>query len=97
MDGIEIIRNLCYSFVMKKVGQVTHYFGKIEVAIIKLSSPLKVGDRVKFDGHGTAFEQTVGSIQIEHESVEKAKKGDEVGMKVDKPAKEGTEVFFAEK
>lgn len=94
--GVEIPVNLCYALVMKKVGHVTHYFGKIGVAIVKLSSPLKIGDRVKFDGHGAAFEQSVSSMQIEHADVEKAKKGDEVGMKVDQPVKEDTEVFFAE-
>jgi len=32
-------------------------------------------------------------MQIEHEQVEKAKKGDEVAIKVDQPTKEGAEVY----
>lgn len=77
---------------MKKIGKVTHYYGNIDVAILKLTNSLKVGDRIKFEGHGVDFEQEVSSMQINHESVEKAKKGDDVGLKVDQPVKEGTEV-----
>ncbi|MFH1473249.1 MAG: translation elongation factor-like protein [bacterium] len=77
---------------MKKVGKVTHYYGKIDVAILKLTTSLKVGDRIKFKGHGADFEQDVSSMQINHESVEKAKKGDDVGLRVSEPVKEGTDV-----
>jgi putative protease len=77
---------------VKKIGKVTHYYGNIDVAILKLTNSLKVGDRIKFEGHGVDFEQEVSSMQINHESVEKAKKGDDVGLKVDQPVKEGTEV-----
>ena len=77
---------------MKKIGKVTHYYGNIDVAILKLTNSLKVGDRIKFEGHGVDFEQDVSSMQINHESVEKAKKGDDVGLKVNQPVKEGAEV-----
>ncbi len=80
---------------MKKVGTVTHYFGKIGVAILKLDEPLKVGDVLKFQGHGADFEQSVSSMQVDHAEVSEAKAGSQVGMKVDQPAKEGTEVFSA--
>ena len=79
---------------MKKVGKVTHYYGNIGVAILKLAAPLKVDDQIKFEGHGADFEQKVSSMQIKHESVEKAKKGAEAGLKVSQPVKEGTEVFL---
>ena len=81
---------------MKKVGTVTHYYGKLGVAIIKLSGTLKVGDRIKIE-NGVEFEQTVDSMQIEHEQVEKAKKGDIIGLKVPQKVKEGATVYFAEK
>ncbi len=80
---------------MKKVGTVTHYFGKIGVAILKLEAPLKVGDVLKFQGHGADFEQSVSSMQVDHAEVPEAKAGGQVGMKVDQPAKEGAEVFLA--
>ena len=80
---------------MKKVGTVTHYYGKIGVAIIKLSSTLKVGDRIKIE-NGAEFEQAVDSMQIEHAPVEEAKKGDVVGLKVGQKASEGATVYLAE-
>ena len=80
---------------MKKVGTVTHYYGKIGVAIVKLSGTLKVGDRIKFE-NGTELEQTADSIQIEHRQVEEAKKGDMVGLKVPQKVKEGATVYLAE-
>ncbi len=82
------------SYGMKKVGKVTHYYGKIGVAIIDLSGTLKVGDRIKFE-NGAEMEQTVDSMQIEHEQVESAKKGDMVGLKVDQKVHEGATVYLA--
>ena len=79
---------------MFKVGVVTHYFDKIGVAIVDLDGTLSVGDKVKFvRGDEDLFEQTVDSIQIEHEKKESAGKGDVVGLKVGQSVREGTEVF----
>lgn len=80
---------------MKKVGTVTHYYGKIGVAIVELSGPLKVGDQIKFE-NGTELEQTVDSMQIEHEQVEEAKKGDMIGLKVEQKVHEGATVYLVE-
>lgn len=77
---------------MKKVGKVTHYYDNIGVAIVELGGALKVGDKVKFEGHGADFEQEVTSMQVEHKQVEKASKGEVIGLKTDQPVKEGTEV-----
>ncbi|MCX6705367.1 MAG: translation elongation factor-like protein [Candidatus Woesebacteria bacterium] len=75
-----------------KVGKVTHYYDNLGVAIVKLETTLKVGDKVKFEGHGSDFEQDVDSIQIEHKQVEKASSGKVVGLKTKQKVKEGTEV-----
>ncbi len=75
---------------------VTHYYGKIGVAIIELSGTLKVGDQIKIEDKGKEFEQAVGSMQVEHQSVEKAKKGEVVGLKVDQEVSEGATVSMAE-
>ncbi len=77
---------------MAKIGKVSHYFDKIQVAALKLKGALKVGDTVKISGHGNEFTQVVSSMQVEHEVVQKAKKGDDVAIKVDQPVKEGDEV-----
>jgi len=80
-----------------KIGKVTHYFDKIGVAIVELNADLAVGDKIKFTRGGEdIFEQFVGSIQIEHEKRESAKKGEVIGLKTDKEVKEGAEIFKVE-
>ena len=77
-----------------KIGLVTHYYEKILVAIIELSSSLKVGDKIKFvRGGEDIFEQNVDSIQIEHKNIDEAKSGDIIGIKVNNEVKEGSEVY----
>ena len=76
-----------------KVGKVTHYFDKIGVAVVKLSKPLSVGDKIKIVGHDKEFTQTVASMQVEHEQLKKAKAKSEIGMKVDKPVRENNEIY----
>jgi putative protease len=78
----------------KKVGEIAHYFGKIMVAAIKVKAEIKVGDILHIKGHTTDFEQAVDSMQIEHLSVPKAKKGDDIGIKVKDHVREGDEVFL---
>jgi putative protease len=65
------------------IGMVEKYFGKIGVAAIRITSgEMKVGDKIHIKGHATDFEQTVDSMQVEHESVQKAGPGTDVGIKV---------------
>lgn len=78
----------------KEIGKITHYFGKISVGIIELADTLKVGDKIHFKGNSTDFEQEVSSIQIEHEDVPEAKKGDSVGIKVNQQVREGDMVYL---
>ncbi len=76
-----------------KVGTVTHFYDKIGVAVINVLSPLKVGDRIKISGHDKEFEQEITSMQVEHQNIQAAKKGNDVGMKMDQPVKDGDEVY----
>ena len=78
------------------VGKITHYFDKIGVAVVEVLAPIKVGDQIKISGHGNEFTQEVTSMQIEHQQVQEAQKGQTVGMKVDQPVKEGDEVYKVE-
>jgi len=73
----------------KIIGKVTHYYDHLSVAILELASGLKQGDKLHFVGHGRNFEQTVSSMQVEHQNVLSAQLGELVGMKVDQPVKEG--------
>ena len=66
----------------EEIGKVSDYFAKIGVAAIELTGSLSVGDTIHIKGHTTDFEQKVDSMQIEHQSVEKANPGDSIGIKV---------------
>ena len=78
----------------KEVGIVTHYFGKVSVGIVQLNAPLKVGDTIHIKGAHDDFTQTIDSMQIEHEVVESAKKGDLVGIKVIQQVHANDKVFI---
>lgn len=77
------------------LGKVIHYYDKIGVAVVKLSKAIKTGDNVKFVHGDKEFEQSVLSMQLEHEAIKAGKKGEEVAMKVDQEVKSGTEIFNA--
>lgn len=67
----------------RKVGVVTDYYSKIGVAAVHLTDgDLQVGDRVHLHGHTTDFTQTVESLQVEHQPVERAARGAEIALKV---------------
>jgi translation elongation factor EF-1alpha len=77
----------------QEVGKVIHYYGKASVAVVRLSESIGLGDAIKFKRGDQEAEMKVGSIQIDHQPVEKGKKGDEIAIKVDVPAKEGAVVY----
>lgn len=77
-----------------KIGEVFHYFGKIGVAAIRLTDgALAVGDTVQIQGPTTNLTQTIDSMQIEHASVSRAEKGQEVGVRVQEHVREKDLVF----
>ena len=78
----------------KKIGKITHFFPKISVAVVKLSAALKKGDKISIEGNDKAVEQKVGSMQVEHKAIEKAKKGDAIGLKVKDAVKENDVDFL---
>jgi len=80
----------------KKIGTITHFFDNISVGIIKLEGDIKIGDRVRFQGATTNFEQEITSMQYEHENIESAKKGQEVGVKTNEKVREGDGVYLLE-
>ena len=78
----------------KQIGKITHYFSKIGVGVLELEGSLKVGDTIVISAHQGDFEQLVDSMQVEHNQVTQAKKGDAVGLKVSEPVKEGDLVYL---
>lgn len=78
---------------MEEIGAVTHYFSRISVAVIELTDEISVGDKIQIMGSTTNFEQTVKSMQIEHEDVTKARSGQSIGLKVTERVREGDRVY----
>ena len=76
------------------VGQVMHYFGKAQVAAVKITEgQLNVGDTIHFVGHTSDFTQKVESMQIDRAPVETAGVGDEIGIEVIEHAREHDQVY----
>jgi len=78
----------------KEIGIVSTYFSHAEVAAIKLTGNLKVGDRIHIKGHTTDIEQLVDSMQIDRKEVKDAKKGDEIGIKINDRVRPNDKVFI---
>lgn len=70
-----------------EVGQITHFFSKISVAVVELTAPLAVGDQILVKGPLTDFEQVVDSMQIDYQNIQSAEAGQSVGLKTSKRAR----------
>ena len=81
----------------KLIGKITHYFTNIGVAVLEITDgKLNIGDKIHIKGTLSDFEQEIDSMQVEHENVENAKKGDAIGLKVEQQVKEGDNVYKVE-
>ncbi len=79
---------------MRLCGKCEGYLEKIQVAIVTVSAPLRVGDRVIFESEsGGLFEQNLGEMQINREDVMTAYSGDDIGMKVKAVPKKNGNVY----
>jgi putative protease len=76
-----------------RIGNISHVYKKIGVAIVDLSDTLQVGDTIHITGHHTDLTQKVESIQIEHQNVQKAEPGQSIGLKVNGDVREHDIVF----
>ena len=78
------------------VGEVTHYFTAIGVAVVKVKKSFKKGARLHIKGATTDFYQEASSMQINHQDISQAPKGKEIGLKVDQRVREGDKVYLVE-
>ena len=78
-----------------RVGVVTHYFGHLSVAVVKLDpgTTLRVGDNIHVKGHTSDFAQRVDSLQVGHAAVEQVGPDDDFGLKVVDHAREHDVVY----
>lgn len=78
-----------------KIGTVTHYWNHLHVAGITITrGELHTGDRIHIKGHTSDFEQTVGSMEIDHETIDAARRGDQIGLAVIEHAREHDDVYI---
>ncbi len=77
----------------KLIGRITHFFGNIGVAVIEVSDRLRAGDTIRIVGGNVDFEEKVDSMEMDHQRVSEAKKGNSVGVKVSQKVHEGYKVF----
>jgi len=77
-----------------ETGVITHYFERIKVCVVQLTQgTVLIGDKLTILGPKTKFVQKVWSMQIESEDVKVAKKGQLIGLKVDKLVAVGDKVY----
>jgi hypothetical protein len=76
-----------------EIGHVTHFFSKIGVAVVELTLPLAVGDRILVKGPLTDFEQNVDSMQIDRKAIDRAEGGQSIGLKMVQAARERDTVY----
>jgi putative protease len=77
----------------KAIGKITHFFSKISVAVVELSGEVSVGDEISIEGPSTNVRQKIDSMQIEHKNIDKAVKGQSIGLKVMDKVREGDTVY----
>jgi putative protease len=81
----------------QEIGTVFHYYTKAGVAALQLTAgELSVGDTIMIEGPSTSITMEVESLQIEHQSVQKATAGHNVGIKVPERARQGDKVYKIE-
>ncbi|WP_209631695.1 peptidase U32 family protein [Methanococcus voltae] len=81
-----------------EAGKVVNYYKKVGVAEINLTNDIENGDELIITGETTGcVEQVVNSMQIDGKIVEKALKGQNVGLKIDNLVRENDRVFLLKK
>ena len=79
----------------KEIGRVVGFFRIPMVAVLKVTGEkLKMGDRIWIRGHTTDLKETLSSLQINHQPIQEAKKGDEIGVKISARARRGDRVYL---
>ena len=78
-----------------KIGTVSHYYNHLNVAGVAITDgEIRKGDTIRVKGHTSDFEQKAESMQIDHEPVEVAKPGDQIGLTVIEHAREHDTVYI---
>lgn len=77
-----------------KIGEVVHYYGNIDVAVVELEDYLQIGDHIGFVRHDDMlFEQEVHSMQINYQNIKTAAVGESIGLQTEQKVRAGTGVY----
>ncbi len=78
----------------EKIGKVTHYYSKLGVAAVELQhGKLRKGDKIHIHGHTTDLEQSVDSMELDHQPIVEASEGQNVGVRVHEHVRENDDVY----
>ena len=73
----------------EEVGVIIKFFAKPGVAAIKVTKgTIKRGDILKYKGHTTDVTEEGRSMEIDNQSVDEAKVGDTIGVKIEERVRE---------
>jgi putative protease len=77
------------------IGTIQKYYPKLNVATVKLVSELKINDEINIIGKTTGLVKTkIGSMEIKNQPIEKASKGEEMGIKVPNKVRKDDDVYL---
>jgi len=77
------------------VGTVTHYYSHLNVAVVQINTGvLKTGDTIRIKGITTDFIQPVDSMEFEHQPIDQATAGQNIGLRVKDHAREHDIVYL---
>ena len=78
----------------EQVAVIVKFFSKPSVAALQVTDgSIKTGDTLRYVGHTTDFTEVVTSMEIDNQSVEEAKAGDLIGVKVKERVRENDKVY----
>lgn len=77
----------------KQVGKITHYYSDIGVGVVKVAAAFSKGDNLLIGKNEPYRKQEALSMQLNHQAIEKTRKGQEIGLKVSGKVREGDKVF----
>ncbi len=75
------------------IGNVEHFYDKLNVVAIKLKGDVKVGDMIEIEEDNEIVKLKVSSMQIDRVNVEAASEGDDVGIETDMKVSRGSKVY----
>lgn len=72
----------------ERIGSVIKFFDKPSIAAVKLDfGDLALGDSIHVKGPNTDFTQKIDDLEFDHHPVQKAIRGQFIGIKLTRPAK----------